>query len=107
RVRIDPRFARDGDDLHTAVRLTMTDAALGTTAQVPALGADLALEVSPGTQPGAVRVIRGQGMPALHGSRRGDLCVRMDVAVPTHVTDEQRRLLEEFPRHDGPEADAP
>ena len=103
RVRTDPRFARDGDDLHTAVRLTMTDAALGTTARVPALGGDLDLEVSPGAQPGAVRVIRGQGMPALHGSRRGDLYVRMDLAVPTHVTDEQRRLLEEFRRHDGPE----
>jgi len=103
RVQPDARFVRDGDDLHTALRLTMTDAALGTTARVPALGGDLDLEVSRGTQPGEVHVIRGQGMPALHGSRRGDLYVRMDVAVPTHLTDEQRRLLEEFRRHDGPE----
>jgi molecular chaperone DnaJ len=100
RVRPDPRFVRDGDDLHTALRLPMTAAALGTTARVPGIGGDLDLEVPAGTQPGTVRVIRGEGMPVLHRSRRGDLYVRLDVAVPTHLTDVQRELLEELGRHD-------
>ena len=52
RVRPDPRFVRDGDDLHTALRLTMTDAALGTTASVASLSGIVELEVPPGTQPG-------------------------------------------------------
>jgi molecular chaperone DnaJ len=103
RVRSDPRFVRDGDDLHTALRLTMTDAALGTTVRVPAFGGDLDLDVPPGTQPGTVSVVRGKGMPVLHGSRRGDLHVRLDVAIPTRLVDEQRRLLEEFGRHEGPD----
>jgi molecular chaperone DnaJ len=102
-VRPDPRFVRDGDDLHTAVRLTMTDAALGTTTRVPALGGELDVEVAPGTQAGEVRVLPGSGMPSLNGSRRGDLYVRLDVAIPTQITDEQRRLLEEFDREAGPE----
>jgi molecular chaperone DnaJ len=106
-VRPDPRFLRSGDDLHTAVRIPMTGAALGTTVQVPALGGDVELEVPPGTQPGAVRVVRGGGMPALHDSRRGDLYVRLDVAVPTQLTDEQRALLEDLARRTGPEAYAP
>ena len=103
RVRPDPRFVRDGDDLHTAVKLTMTDAALGTTARVATLGGDVELEVGPGTQPGVVRVLRGQGMPSLHGSRAGDLYVRLDVAVPTRMSDEQRALLEDFDRRTTPE----
>ena len=104
RVRPDPRFVRDGDDLHTAVRLTMTDAALGTTATVASLTGDLELEVPPGTQPGEVRVLAGEGMPSLRGARRGSLYVRLDVAVPTALDAEQRRLLEDVDRTLGPDA---
>ena len=107
RVRPDERFVRDGDDLHTALRLTMTEAALGHDRTVPSLSGELELEVPPGTQPGDVRVIAGEGMPALGGSRRGALYVRLDVAVPTALDDEQRRLLEDVDRTLGPEAYVP
>ena len=102
RVRNDPRFVRDGDDVHTALRLTMTDAALGTTATVSTLAGEVELEIPPGTQPGVVRVLPGQGMPSLHGSRSGDLYVRLDVAVPTRMNDEQRALLKDFDRRSTP-----
>jgi molecular chaperone DnaJ len=103
RVRPDPRFVRDGDDLHAVRRLTMTEAALGTTAQVQTLSGDAQLDVPPGTQPGEVRVLYGRGMPSLHGDRKGDLYVRLDVVVPTKVDAEQRALLEDFARRSGPE----
>jgi len=104
RVRPDPRFIRDGDDLHTAVRVTMTEAALGTTTKVWTPAGDIDLELGAGAQPGEVRAIKGQGMPSLRGSRRGDLFVRLDVAVPTRLTDEQRRLLEDVEATVGPDA---
>jgi molecular chaperone DnaJ len=107
RVRPDPRFVRDGDDLHTAVRLPMTDAALGTTVRAPAIPDDVEVEVPAGTQPGAVLVVEGRGMPALRGSRRGNLYVALDVAVPTRLTDEQRQALEGLGRELGPDAYAP
>jgi len=96
RVRPDERFVRDGDDLHTAVRLTMTEAALGTATTVTSLSGEVPLEVPPGTQPGEVRVLRAQGMPALRGSGRGSLYVRLDVAVPTALDEEQRALVEQL-----------
>jgi len=104
RVRPDPRFVRDGDDLHTALRLTMTDAALGTRASVASLSGDVELDVPPGTQPGDVRVLPGEGMPSLRGSRRGSLYVRLDVAVPTVLDGEQRRLLEQLDAQLPPDA---
>lgn len=107
RVRPDSRFVRDGDDLHTALRLTMTDAALGTTATVTTLAGDLELDVPAGTQPGEVRALPGHGMPSLRGSGRGSLYVRLDVAVPTVLDDEQRRLLEDVDSKLGGEAYAP
>jgi molecular chaperone DnaJ len=104
RVRPDTRFVRDGDDLHTGVRLTMTDATLGATVSVPTLGGDLDVAVPSGTQPGEVQVIRGQGMPSVSSSRRGDLYIRLDVAVPRNLTDDQRRALEEFEESVSPDA---
>ncbi len=104
RVRPDSRFVRDGDDLHTAIRVTMTDAALGTTATVASLAGDLELEVSAGTQPGDVRALAGQGMPSLRGGGRGTLYVRLDIAVPTVLDEEQRRLLEDVDTRLGPDA---
>ena len=96
RVRPDERFIRDGDDLHTALRLTMTEAALGTTATVTSLSGEVSLDVPAGTQPGEVRVLRGEGMPALRGSGRGSLFIRLDVAVPTVLDEEQRALVEQL-----------
>ena len=107
RVRPDPRFVRDGDDLHTAVSLSMTDAALGASVAAPGIPEDVEVDVPAGTQPGTVRVLEGLGMPALRGSRRGDLYVTLHVAVPTRLTDEQRGTLEGLARDLGTDAYAP
>jgi molecular chaperone DnaJ len=104
RVRPDSRFVRDGDDLHTALQLTMTEAALGATKAVTALGGDVELDVPAGTQPGDVRALPGRGMPSLRGGGRGALYVRLDVTVPTVLDEEQRELLEQVDARLGPDA---
>ena len=97
-VRTDPRFVRDGNDIVSAVDLTVTQAALGATVTVATLAGDEALEFEAGTQPGDVRVLRGRGMPVLQGRGRGDHRVLVNVAVPRHLSEDQRRLLEDFER---------
>jgi molecular chaperone DnaJ len=99
RVRPDPRFAREGDDVFSTVDLTMTQAALGAAVTIPTLQGEHELEFAPGTQPGQTVVLRGRGMPVLHGFGRGDHRVLVNVLVPRHLGDEQRRLLEEFDAH--------
>ncbi len=96
RVRPDRRFVREGNDVFSTVDLTITQAALGATLDVPTLEGDLELEFEPGTQPGEIRVLRGRGMPVLQGFGRGDHRVLVNVRVPRHLTPEQRRALEEF-----------
>jgi molecular chaperone DnaJ len=96
RVKPDPRFVREGNDLISQVDLTITQAALGATVTVPTIDGDVELAFEPGTQPGQVRVIRGAGMPVLQGRGRGDHRLLVDVTVPRRLTDEQRRLLAEF-----------
>lgn len=84
---------RDGDDLRVRVPLTMTEAALGATVSVPTPEGTLEVDLEPGTQPGAVHVVRGRGMPSLETGRRGDLLVGVDVRVPTRLTAAQRAEL--------------
>src|SRR5207247_9389274 len=67
RVRPDPRFVREGNDIVSTVDLTITEAALGTTVTVATLDGGIELEFEPGTQPGELRVLRGRGMPVLQG----------------------------------------
>jgi molecular chaperone DnaJ len=92
----DERFVREGNDVVSAVDLTMTQAALGTTLAVETLDGEHELHFEPGTQPGEVRVLRGKGMPVLQGRGRGDHRVLVNVTVPMNLTVEQRKLLEDF-----------
>jgi molecular chaperone DnaJ len=95
-VRPDARFVRDGNDVISAVDLTLAQASLGATLTIPTLDGELELELPAGTQPGEVKVMRGKGMPVLQGHGRGDHRVLVNVGVPRRLTEEQRRLLEEF-----------
>jgi molecular chaperone DnaJ len=97
-VEQDPRWERDGDNLITDVNLSYTQAALGSTVQVPTLDGETELDVEPGTQPGTVSVLRGKGVPNVHGRGVGDLLVRLNVIVPTKLSAEQRQVLEELAR---------
>ena len=90
------RFLRDGDDLIYRLDITMVEAALGTTAYVPALDGDIEVELKPGTQPGEVKSFRSRGVPVLQGYGRGDLKVVVNVQVPRRLSAEQREVLEQF-----------
>ena len=94
---------READDVYSTVDLTMTQAALGARVAVATLDGEVELDFEPGTQPGEIRVLRGRGMPVLHGFGRGDHRVLVNVAVPRQLTDEQRRLLDEFEQTAGDE----
>ncbi|HVC87319.1 MAG TPA: molecular chaperone DnaJ [Gaiellaceae bacterium] len=96
RVKPDPRFVREGNDIYSQVDLTIVEAALGATMTVETLDGQTELELPAGVQPGEVRVLRGKGMPVLQGFGRGDHRVLVNVSVPRRVSDEQRSLLEAF-----------
>ncbi|KAA0022983.1 molecular chaperone DnaJ [Antrihabitans cavernicola] len=90
-------FVRDGDDLHCTVRVPMVDAALGTTVVIDTIiDGPTELTVEQGTQPNAVSVIRGHGMPKLRSGVRGDLNVHLEVVVPNRLDHKQADLLRDY-----------
>src|SRR5215204_331962 len=96
RVRPDERFVREGDDIFSTVDLTIAQAALGASVTTETLDGPVELDFEPGTQPGAIRILRGRGMPVLQGFGRGEHRVLVNVIVPHRLTQEQRELLEQF-----------
>jgi molecular chaperone DnaJ len=101
RVRSDPRFSREGNDLFSTVDLTMTQAALGTRVTVPTIDGEHELEFPAGTQPGELRVLKGEGMPVLQGFGRGDHRILVNVLIPRQLDDDAKRLLQEFEARSG------
>jgi molecular chaperone DnaJ len=104
RVRPDPRFMREGNDLFSTVDLTMTQAALGAQVSAPTLDGETQLDFPPGTQPGEIRVLRGRGMPVLQGFGRGDHRLLVNVLIPRQLDEEGRRLLEQLDARTGTDA---
>jgi molecular chaperone DnaJ len=94
-VRPHPVFERDGLNLRVNVPVTFPEAALGATIEVPTLGGDpVRLKVSPGTSSGKVLRVKGRGVTTSKGT--GDLLARIEVAVPSRLTDAQRVALDAF-----------
>lgn len=102
-VRPHPLFRRDGPDLLCELPLSIAQASLGCSAEVPTLEGVEPLAIEPGSQSGQIVRLRGKGLPQLGGGPRGDLLVELFVEVPTKLTDRQRELLEEFARESGDE----
>ena len=77
--------------------ITFSDAALGTTVQVPSIdGGKSKIKIPAGTQHGKQLRLKGKGMPLLRGAGYGDLYIRIVTEVPVSLTTKQKQLLEEF-----------
>ncbi len=97
-VRPHPTFKREGDDLLMDLDINVAQAALGDELDIDGMGEKLTLRIPPGTQNGRVFRFREKGFPHLRGAGRGDLLVRVNVRVPTNLTEEQKRLFKELAR---------
>jgi len=95
-VKEHPFFAREGNDLHCVVPVSVPQAAMGAEIRVPTMEGEHALKVPDGTQPGATFRIRNKGVPVLNGHGKGDLYVQVLVQVPTKLNKRQRELLQEL-----------
>jgi molecular chaperone DnaJ len=95
-VRAHEIFQRDGDDLLCEVPISFVQAALGAEIQVPTLEGKGSIKIPAGTQPGTTFRLKGKGVRNIQGYGHGDLHVRVNVEVPTHLTASQKQKLQEF-----------
>lgn len=95
KVKPHPVFSRDGDNIRVTVPITYAEAVLGATIQVPTLGGEpVKLKVNPGTPNGRTLRVKGKGVQL--AGKEGDLLATVEIAVPAHVNDRAKALLEQF-----------
>jgi molecular chaperone DnaJ len=86
-------FEREGDNLHTTIPVPLSLAVLGGEVQVPTPKGKLSLKIPPETQNGRVFRLAGQGMPHPGKSTRGDLLAKVNVILPTGLSEKEKELF--------------
>jgi molecular chaperone DnaJ len=95
-VEDEPGFFRDGSELLYELPVTASQAALGDEIDVPTVDGVARLRVPAGTQSGELLRLRGQGLPELGTTRRGDQVVRVVVWVPDRLSPEQEGIYRQL-----------
>jgi molecular chaperone DnaJ len=98
-------FQRHHNDILTEININLSKAILGSEVEVPTLNGKVSMKIPSGTQSGRVFRLKEKGIPDVHGRGIGDELVRVNVEIPTRLTAEQRRLMEEFARLSGEDTD--
>ncbi len=92
-----PLFERDGNDIHFEYYISISDAALGTSLEVPTIDGKAKIKIEPGTQSGKVLRLRGKGIPSVNGyENRGDQLVTIHVWTPKRLSKEEKTMLEKL-----------
>ena len=93
----DPTFEVNGHDLVTHREVKLSDALLGTQISVPTPeGRQMSLKIPPGTRHGTKMRLSGHGIPHMRDNKKGDLFVRIQIAVPKQLTEEQENLIKKL-----------
>lgn len=96
RVDADERFLRDGFDVHSRVKVSMFQAALGCKVVADTLEGTETIEIEAGAQPGYTVSRRSKGIPVLGGRGRGDHHIHLEVIVPEDLSEEHEDMLREI-----------
>lgn len=92
-----PIFARDGIDIYVEKSVNYSQAALGTTIEVPTLeGTTKRIKIPAGTQNYTKIRMKGYGVPNLKDGGKGDQYVKISVNVPKKLTDRQAQLIKKL-----------
>ncbi len=96
-VRRHQLFEREGADVHCRVPISMIQATLGGSIEVPTLDGKMArINIPAGAQSGHQFRMRGKGMPVVRSTQRGDMYIEIGVETPVNLTAKQKELLKEF-----------
>ncbi len=88
-----PELIRDENDLLYNLLLSVPQAALGDTVEVPTVDGKAKVKIEPGTQPGKVLRLRNKGLPSVNRYGTGDLLVNVSVYIPETLSGSEKDTL--------------
>jgi molecular chaperone DnaJ len=89
-------FTRDGNNLIYEHFISLPEAALGASVDIPTLDGKVRIKIEAGTQSGRILRLKGKGLPDLNGYSRGDLLVNLSVWTPRNLSREEQQILEKL-----------
>ncbi|MBN2747456.1 MAG: molecular chaperone DnaJ [Bacteroidales bacterium] len=95
-VAQDDDLVRDGQDLHYTKYISIPEAILGTTIEVPTVDGKAKIKIPAGTQPGKVFRLKGKGLPSVEYHGIGDLLVSVNVWIPQNLTASEQNIIEQL-----------
>ena len=90
----DANLKREGDNLHYDLYISISEAILGASKEIPIVNGKAKITIEEGTQSGKILRLKGKGMPSLERYGNGDLFVHINVWTPTKLTKEQKKFFE-------------
>ena len=95
KIKDDPIFRREGNDIYAEQTVSCLDAMLGNTIRVPVVDGETSIEIPAGTQPGHTVCLKGSGAPSLIGqvNQRGDHYVTINVEIPKAISNAEASLI--------------
>ncbi|MDQ7002980.1 MAG: molecular chaperone DnaJ [Ghiorsea sp.] len=103
RIKEHAMFEREDADLHCEMPITFPQATLGAEVDAPTLDGKVKIRIPAGTEGGRVFRLRGHGVKDVRVQQKGDLFVRVQIAVPKKLTAKQEALLKAFAKETGDE----
>lgn len=96
---------RDGNNLHYDLYVSIPDAILGASKEIPTVNGKVKIKIDRGTQSGKVLRLKGQGLVDLNGYGKGDLFVHVNIWTPANLSKEQEAYFEKMrdDKHFSPE----
>ncbi|MDC6367384.1 MULTISPECIES: molecular chaperone DnaJ [Flavobacteriaceae] len=85
---------REGDNLHYDLYISISEAVLGSSKEIDAVGGKVRIKLEPGIQSGKILRLRGKGISSLNGYGSGDLLVHVNVWTPKTLSREQKEFFE-------------
>jgi curved DNA-binding protein len=92
-----PAFQRKGKDLSVEKEVKLTEMVLGGTVRVTTIdNQQIDLKIPPNSKNNSILRIKGKGVPGTKGKPDGNLLVRLQVKLPTHLNEAQKKVFEDL-----------
>jgi len=95
-----PTLKREGDNLHYDLYISFSEAVLGSSKEIDAIGGKVRIKLEPGIQSGKILRLRGKGVSSINGYGSGDLLVHVNVWTPKELNREQKEFFEKMQNDD-------
>ena len=99
-IKDHPSLIRDGNNLHFDHYISFSDAALGTSSEIPTISGKVKIRLEQGIQSGKILRLKGKGLPSVNGYGKGDLLIHINVWTPQGLSTDEKKFFESCKKSD-------